>query len=157
MSAVFQTKKEIPGKMSGVAWETEHSVETTAASAFAWAYMSDVRNRDDPPAQFTLDGPFVSGGQGTTQMPGQLARHWKLREVTPMESYTIEFPLDSATMSFEWRFIGLPDGRTRLTQHISLEGENASAFVADVQQAFALSLEQEMKKIAMAIDKAYAT
>jgi hypothetical protein len=34
LSAVFQAKKEFPGKMSGVAWETEHSVETTAASAF---------------------------------------------------------------------------------------------------------------------------
>src|SRR5271170_7542531 len=104
--------------MNSVAWETEHSVETVANVAFAWAYMSNVSNWDDPPAQFALDGPFVSGGQGTTQMPGQPARHWQLREVTPMESYTIEFSLDGATMSFEWRFSELPHGRTRLAQHI---------------------------------------
>jgi len=136
-------------------WETEHSVETNAGPAFAWAYMSDVRNWDDPPAQFTLDGPFASGAHGTTQMPVQPARHWQLREVTPTESYTIEFQLDGASIFFEWRFAGLPDDRTRLTQHISLKGESASAFVADVQQAFASSLAPGMNKIAMAIDRAY--
>jgi hypothetical protein len=30
--------------------------------------------------------------------------------------------------------------RSPLTQHLSLKGENALAFVADVQQAFALSI-----------------
>jgi hypothetical protein len=30
--------------------------------------------------------------------------------------------------------------RSPLTQHLSLQGENALAFVADVQQAFALSI-----------------
>jgi hypothetical protein len=72
-----------------------------------------------------------------------------------MESYTIEFALDGATMSFEWRFSELPDDRTRLTQHISLKGENASAFVADVQLAFTSSLAPGMNRIAMAIDRAY--
>ena len=142
--------------MSSPVWEIEHSVETAADPAFSWAYMSDVRNWDDPPAEFTLHGVFVSGVQGTTRMPGQSARQWQLRGVTPIESYTIKFPLDGASIFFKWQFNGLPGGRTRLTQHISVEGENASTYAADVKQAFAPSLAPGMNKIAAAIDRAYA-
>src|SRR5437764_3689464 len=138
------------GKMSDLMWETEHSVETSASSIFAWTYMSNVTNWDDPPAQFKLDGPFVTGGRGTTQMPAQPAQSWQLRDVRPMESYTVAFPLDEATLSFEWRFNQLPDGRTRLTQHIALRGENASAYLADVQGTFASTLAPGMSKIAIA-------
>jgi Polyketide cyclase / dehydrase and lipid transport len=143
-------------KMSDVTWETEHSVETAANSTFAWTYMSQVTNWDDPPAQFELTGSFVTGGQGTTQMPGQPTQRWQLRAVRPSESYTVEFRLDRATLSFEWKFKALPDGRTRLTQHIVLKGENASTYLAYVQGAFTSGLAPGMSKIARAIDKACA-
>jgi hypothetical protein len=142
--------------MSDVAWETEHSVETSASSTFAWTYMSHVTNWDDPPARFELDGPFLTGGRGTTQMPGRPAQPWQLRDVRPIESYTVAFPLDRATLSFEWRFNPLPDGLTWLTQYIALKGENASAYLADVQGTFASTLAPGMSRVAMAIDKAYA-
>jgi Polyketide cyclase / dehydrase and lipid transport len=141
--------------MSDVAWQTEHAVETIASSDFAWAYLTDVTHWDDPPAQFRLEGPFATGGCGTTEMPGQPPRHWQLRDVQPIESYTIEFSLERAILSFVWRFRGLPDGRTLLTQQITLEGENASAYLADVQQAFTSNLAAGMNKIAMTIDQAY--
>jgi hypothetical protein len=143
-------------EMDDVAWQTEHSVETAASSTFAWTYMSQVTNWDDPPVQFELHGPFVTGGQGTTQMPGRPTQHWQLLDVRPMESYMVAFPLDRATLSFEWRFKPLPDGRTRLTQRITLKGENASAYLADVQRTFASTLAPGMIRVAMAIDKAYA-
>ena len=41
----------------------------------AWGYMADVRNWDDPPAEFELDGPFEAGSRGITRMPGQEARY----------------------------------------------------------------------------------
>src|SRR5882757_2702779 len=104
--------------MSDVAWEIEHSVETSASPVFAWTYMSNVENWDDPPAQFKLDGPFAAGSRGATHMPGQEPLHWTLREVHPPISYTIEGELDRAIILVEWQFSGLPDGRTRLTQHI---------------------------------------
>jgi hypothetical protein len=141
--------------MSNAAWEIEHSVEVAANPAFTWTYMTDVANWDDPPAQFKLDGPFTAGGRGTTEMPGQPPRYWQIREVKPVESYTIEFSLDRATMSFEWRFTRLQSDRTRLTQHVSLEGKNAAAYLAEVQQAFTLSLEPGMNRIAQSIDRAY--
>lgn len=141
--------------MSDAVWEIEHSVEITATPDFAWAYMSDVTNWDDPPAQFKLDGPFKAGARGTTEMPGQPPRQWQIRQVKPGQSYRIELSLDRASLSSEWSFARLHDNGTRLTQHVSLEGENASVYLAEVQQAFTSSLEPGMNRIAQAIDRAY--
>ncbi len=142
--------------MSQVAWELSHSVETEATLAFAWAYMTSVANWNDPPAEFELHGPFVTGSRGTTRMPGQEPRLWQLREVITMKSYTIESPLERATISFEWCFEGLTNGRTRLTQRIVLTGENASAFVEGIQAVFTSSLPAGMNKIAAAMARAQA-
>jgi hypothetical protein len=60
-----------------------------------------------------------------TRLPGQDPLHWVIREVTPPNAATIELSLDGAALSFEWRFVGLADGRTRLTQRIVLKGEKA--------------------------------
>jgi hypothetical protein len=143
--------------MSDVAWQIEHSVETTAGQDFAWKFMSNVVNWDDPPAQFTLFGPFVTGTHGSTQVPGQPAQRWVLQQVTPMESYTIEFFMDRAGMLFEWRFTPLPNGRTRLTQHAELRGENAATYLAVVEQALAAGLAPGMRRIAAAMDLAYTS
>jgi Polyketide cyclase / dehydrase and lipid transport len=140
--------------MAEIAWQAEHSVETAASADFAWGYMSNVANWDDPPAQFVLEGPFAEGSRGTTRMPDQPPQHWHLRDVTTRKSYTVEFPLDSAVMQFRWSFAALPDGRTRLTQTIVLYSENASAYLPIVQQAFALSLQPGMERIAASIDAA---
>ncbi|HEX4771686.1 MAG TPA: hypothetical protein VH351_12685 [Bryobacteraceae bacterium] len=141
--------------MNDVIWQTEHSVDTVASLEFAWAYMADIANWDDPPAQFRLDGPFETGGCGTTEMPGQPPRHWLLRNVQPIESYTIEFSLDRAILFFVWRFSALPGYGTRLTQRITLGGENAASYAAGIQQAFAPGLVAGMEKIARAINQAY--
>jgi hypothetical protein len=141
--------------MSEIVWQTEHSVETIASPGFAWAYMTDVNHWDDPPAQFRLDGPFVTGAHGMTEIPGQPSRSWRLRDVQPNDFYIMEFALDRAIFSCSWRFRGLPYGGTCLTQHIALEGENAAAYIAEVQPAFKSNLAAGMKKIAMTLDRAY--
>jgi hypothetical protein len=73
-----------------------------------------------------------------------------------MRLYTLEMALDRAALLFEWRFDGLVDGRTRLTQHMVLKGENAAAYVAQVQSAFTSSLAAGMNKIAAAMERAEA-
>jgi hypothetical protein len=140
-----------------VAWEIAHSVDANASPTFAWAYMTNVANWDDPPAKFELDGPFTAGSRGTTRIPGQEPRHWRLREVNPMKSYTLEMAMDGAVMSFEWRFEGRADGGTRLTQHIVLQGESAAAYVAQVQSAFTSNLAPGMNRIATAVERAEAS
>ena len=48
----------------------EHSVEAHVSAAFAWSFWTDIRNWDDPPARFMLDGPFADGSRGTTRIAG---------------------------------------------------------------------------------------
>ncbi len=102
--------------MTNVAWEMTYSVETDASPAFAWNYWTNIANWADPPAEFELDGPFAVGSRGVTRLPGREPLRWLIREITPPKAATIEMQLEGAALSFEWRFDGLADGRTRLTQ-----------------------------------------
>jgi hypothetical protein len=145
----------IEKNMSDIAWEIEHTVGTAATPEFAWVYMTNVKNWDDPPAEFKLDGPFATGSTGTTEISGQPPRQWQLKDVSPPETYTIEIVLPGAAISCKWMFSELPSNRTRLTQHITLEGENASSYTDDVQRAFAPGLAPGMNRIAVAIGEAY--
>ena len=59
--------------------------------------------------------------------PGNIGRTLRsvIREVHGPETATIEPQLDGANLSFERRFAGLTDGRTRLTQRVELWRKNA--------------------------------
>jgi hypothetical protein len=140
--------------MTTVAWEMTHSVETNASPAFAWHYWTNVANWDDPPARFELDAPFATGSRGVTYLPGQEPLHWLIREVTPPNAATIELSLDGATVSFEWRFVGLAEGRTRLTQRIVLKGEKAETYLSQVKSAFTADPRNAMNKLATAMANA---
>ncbi len=143
--------------MSDIAWAIDFAVETSATQAFAWKYMTDVKNWDDPPARFQLNGSFTTGSVGTTEMPGQPPRQWRLRDVEPQRSYTIEIALEKAVILCKWQFAELTDGRTRLRQTITLEGENPAPYKEDVERAFTPGLAPGMNRIAKAIDEAYAS
>jgi hypothetical protein len=139
-----------------IAWQLEHSVETDARPSFAWSYLTNVRNWDDPPAQFALDGPFAAGSQGTTLMPGQEPVRWRISDVRPGQSYILETQLEGATLSFEWCFDAVSDRRTRLTQRIVLSGNRAAAYAPEVEASFGANLQGGMKKIAATIATAEA-
>jgi hypothetical protein len=141
--------------MSDIAWETVHSVDSHVSLPFAWAYMTNVANWDDPPATFELEGPFTAGSRGITRMPGQEPRHWHVAQVNRLESYLLEMPLDGAVIAFEWRFDGLPGG-TKVTQHIALKGENAALYAPQVAAAFSSNLAVGMSKIVSAMERAEA-
>jgi hypothetical protein len=137
--------------MPNIAWEITCSVETDARPAFAWNYWTNIANWADPPAEFELDGPFAGGSRGTTRLPGREPLHWLIREVSPPKAATITIELDGAALSFQWRFDGLSDGRTRITQRVALQGENAGAYVSQVESAFTSTLADGMSKIATAM------
>ena len=140
--------------MSDIAWELSHSVESTAGPSFAWAYMTNVANWDDPPAEFELDGPFVTGAQGRTRIPGREPTAWQLVAVDPARrTYTLAAALDRATLSFEWRFEPCAGG-TRLTQKIVLAGENAAEYLPPVRDTFSATLAPGMERIAQAMGRA---
>jgi hypothetical protein len=136
--------------MSEIVWQIEHTVEADASATFAWNFWSDVANWDDPPAEFVLDGPFVSGSVGTTRIPGQDPIQWRIREAVPGAHATIEIELDRATVSFTFSFKAVSATRTKLTQHIALKGENAAGYVEQMKAAFG-TLPEGMKKLAAAM------
>lgn len=119
--------------------------------------MTDVRNWSDPPAEFTLDGPFAPGTRGTTTMPGQPASTWTIRDVVPERAYTIEADsmFENASLIVQWRFDPLAEDRTRLTQRLALGGVNAARYVENIRAAFEPNLEPGMQRIArMMIERA---
>jgi len=143
--------------MNDSVYQVEHSVEVPVSAAFAWDWRTDVKNWDDPPAQFQLDGPFAAGSWGTTRLPGQEPLRWQIRDVQPRRSFAIEMRLDRATLSFEWRFDAMSDRHTRLSQRIVLAGENAAAYAPQVRATFGSNLPDGMSRIAEAIAAAAAT
>lgn len=135
--------------MSAPAWECERSVDADVPVSFAWTYMTNVSNWSDPPAEFSLDGPFAVGSRGTTWMPGQAPYRWLIRDLDPGRAYTTEIAAFGAVLLlFHWRFDELPEGRTRLTQRIELHGESVAAYVDQIRAGFEPNLEPGMRRIA---------
>lgn len=133
---------------SGILWQLEHSVDAEVSPEFAWTYRTNIANWNDPPAKVVLNGPFIAGARGTTLLPDQAPLHWTIREVRQPKSFVIEMQLDGAVLTFEWRFDGLSEHRTRMTQKISLVGDNANAYVQAVDAGFRPGLADGMNRIA---------
>lgn len=142
--------------MANIAWEMTESVETSASRDFAWTFWTTVSNWVEPPAEFELRGPFQTGSRGITRFPGQAPIEWFLRAVTPPTAVTIVMPLAGADLLFEWRFDDLPDGRTRISQRVVLEGERANIYLSQAVSTFGVNLPDGMKKIASAMAEAHA-
>jgi hypothetical protein len=136
-------------------WECQRSVDADVPASFAWAYMTNLANWSDPPAEFALDGPFAAGSRGTTWMPGQPARSWVIRAIDPGRAYTIENAFfGGVLLIFHWRFDALSGRRTRMTQRIELFGQNADAYVEQIRAGFEPNLEPGMRRIAESMARA---
>src|SRR5262245_4790418 len=126
----------------------EHSVDAAVTPEFAWKIRTDVTTWNDPPAQFSIEGPFAQGTRGTTVLPGQEPLRWVIGLVDPGVSFVVEILLEGALLSFEWLFEPLAGEGTRLTQRIRLTGDNAEAYVAQVERGFGPTLAHGMNRIA---------
>lgn len=139
------------------AWECQRSVDVNVPVSFAWAYMTDVRNWSDPPAEFALEGPFGDGTRGRTHVPGRPPAVWIIRDVEPGRRYSIESDsfLEGAVLLVHWRFDPVTVRTARLTQRMELLGGNAGAYVEEIRSAFEPNLEPGMRKIAQAMERRY--
>ena len=117
-----------------------------------WEFVSNIENlariEGDAVESMTLDGPFETGTRGATKMPGQEPTHWCLAEVEPPDRATYEMELTGAVVRFAWTYEELSDGRTRLTQHIMLEGPGAEAYVPFMEEHFVGNIPKGMEKLA---------
>jgi hypothetical protein len=134
---------------SEAVWACARSVDVEVPASFAWQYMTDVRNWSDPPAEFTIDGPFTAGARGVTTLPGQPDRGWTIDAVTAGRAYTLHTALAAdAFLLFHWHFDPLSDERARLTQRLELCGPGAASYIDDIRSAFEPNLEPGMQRIA---------
>ena len=133
-------------------WELKHSVIANADRRTVWEFVSNIDNlarvEGEAVESMTLDGPFQAGTRGTTKMRGQEATHWRLAEVEPPERATYEMELSGAVVRFAWTYEGLSDGRTRLTQHVVLEGPGAVAYVPFMEGHFVGNIPKGMERLA---------
>jgi hypothetical protein len=133
-------------------WELRHSVIANANRQKVWEFVSNIDNlariEGDAVESMTLDGPFQTGTRGATKMRGQAPTHWRLAEVEPPERATYEMELPGAVVLFAWKYEELSDGRTRLTQHIVLDGPGAEAFVPFMEEHFVGNVPKGMEKLA---------
>ena len=144
--------------MNEIVWEASHSVEVNVDARFAWNFWTDygrgLRNWNDPPAEFSLDGPFADGSRGTTRMPESPPMHWRIRDCRPPQTATVEMELDAATLSFEWRFENAGPNRARLTQHIVLRGTDAANYTEQLESSLRPNLATGMARIARLMEAA---
>ena len=140
--------------MVTVALRLEHVIEVDVPLSFAWQWRTDIKNWNDPPAQFQLDGTFETGSWGTTLLPGQPAIRWQLRDVHPPRCFVIDMPLDCAVLSFEWTFEPTSERATLMTQRIVLAGEQAPTYVDQIRTGFGSTLEPGMRRIATEMEVA---
>ena len=133
-------------------WEFRHSVVANANRQTVWEFVSNIDNlariEGDAVESMTLDGPYQAGSKGTTKMRGQEPIHWRLAEVEPPRRTVTEVELTEAVVRFTWTYEELPDGLTRMSQHIVLEGPGAEAYVPFMEEHIAGNLPQGMQRLA---------
>jgi hypothetical protein len=138
-------------------WELKHSVIANANRQTVWAWHSNVDNwvrfEGDAVESITLDGPFQAGTHITTKMPGQEPRVSTLSDVEPPCRSLIQMALPEAVLRFAWTFEELSDRQTRMTQHITLEGPKAEAYVPMMEEYFAPNIGKGMERIAEEIER----
>lgn len=133
----------------------QHAEDVQVSVTFAWNYWSLVANWSDPPAHFSIDGPFAEGAAGTTRMPGQAPIYWRVRDVVPGRSAAIVIPLEGAALNAEWMFEHVANRMCRMTQTLVLTGERAEDFVDQVRAGFETNLPAGMARLARQMEQAY--
>jgi hypothetical protein len=133
-------------------WELKHSVIADVDRSKAWAWHSNVENwarfEGNAVESITVDGPFEAGTRITTKMPGQEPQSATLIVVEPPGHTLIEMELNDAVLRFDWTFDELPDKRTRVTQHVMLDGPDATVYMPLMEQHFAPNIAKRMERIA---------
>jgi Polyketide cyclase / dehydrase and lipid transport len=138
-------------------WELKHSVVANADRRTVWEFVSNIDNlarvEGDAVDSMTLDGPFQAGTRGTTKMRGQEPMHWRLAEVRQPERTMYEMQLSEAVVRFTWTYEELDGMQTRMTQHITLDGPGAGAYLPVMEEIFAPNVRKGMDRLADEIAK----
>jgi len=99
-----------------------------------------------------LHGPFAAGTRRVTQSKSSDRIEWRIAEVEPGRA-DLEFPAPGALAIFIFTFEQL-DGRTRITQRVSLYGEQALQYAASIGVGLEAGIPAGMRKLCEAMEAA---
>lgn len=143
--------------MSEVAWQFEHTVECKVNRSFVWSFWTNVSNWERIEGKavewIRLHGPFALGTFGETKMPGQDPQKWKIAQIDPGHSATIEMAIAGALFHNEMILESISPNQTRIVQRMSLTGAKAQD-LAEGMRVFETSAPQGLAKLAKAIELA---
>jgi len=139
------------------AWSFEHTVECAVPAEFAWKFWTNVSNwaLDADVESIEIDGPFAAGARGVTNSKSSGRVEWRIVEAQ-MGMAVIEFPLSGAAGRFVWSFEDL-DGRSRITQRCTLEGEQAEPYAKAIGPSLEAGIPAGMRKLSQAMEEAART
>ena len=139
------------------AWAFQHTVACPVTREFAWRFWTDVRNwRFDVDIEsIELNGPFAAGSHGVTVTRSSGRIEWRLTDVQSGSEVVFEICLPGAILRFRWKFEDL-GGRTRMTQRVGIEGEQALSLVTAVASSLEPGIPAGMQKLCETMSKAAA-
>jgi len=132
-------------------WELKHSVIAGVNRQTAWAFYSNIdnwRRLEGESTQFEVDGPFQTGTHITAKAHGQDPRYSTLIDVEAPRRVVIQMDLNEAVLRFTWTFEELPDDRTRLTQHVLLEGPATEGYIPLMEEYLSANIGKGMERLA---------
>ncbi len=143
--------------MSEAAWQFEHAVECKVNRSFVWSFWTNVSNWERIEGKavewIKLHGPFTLGVGGETKMPGQDPQKWKIVQIDPGHSATIEMAVAGALFHNKMIFKSISPNQTQILQRMSLTGAKAKD-LAEGMRVFETSAPQGLAKLAEAIELA---
>ncbi|PHN04113.1 SRPBCC family protein [Flavilitoribacter nigricans] len=141
--------------MENTVWEFQHAVTCQASCAQIWSFLTDVTNWERLEGTtvnwIRIYGPFDTGTNGETKMPGKMPQRWVIGPVEEERLMVIEVPLEGAVFYNRTELESLEEGKTRILRTMSLAGPNAAG-MTDGMQAFEQNAPLGLAKMAREIE-----
>lgn len=125
-------------------WQTEHSIQTSAAPERIWAIFQDVpgwKRWNAGIEQIELEGPFATGTWFSMTPPGQEALRTKLIDVRDGEHFIDETQVGDLVITVAHRIERVTGNVTRIVYAVEAKGPGAAeigpAIAADFPEVLA--------------------
>jgi hypothetical protein len=134
-----------------MAWDFEHSAESSADPHAVWRRYVDVEHWSDWSRQGVewsrIDGPFEVGTKGESKPPGSRRLAFKLVTVEPDKCFASEVRLPGARLRFEHAIEPTEPGSC-ITHRVTLEGPLAFLYTRMVRKGVEQGLPDGVDRLA---------
>ena len=134
--------------------EFEHSIVTNAKKEIIWDLYSRVESWplwDHGIERISLDGAFREGTKGKIKPEGQGLLSYRITLADSEKGFSEETVIDDlgATIEFVHTFSDLPDGKTRLKNHITVLCPDKEGTEKEIGEGISSGVPKTMENIAM--------